>query len=74
MMTPREQALDFFFSFKYENNYGIEANTGVKGVNYEQAKQCTLIAIDLVLKEIQIANPSVNTEWWLEVKKEAEKL
>ena len=70
-MTPREQSLEILFEYKYENNYGIEPNTGIKGINFEQAKQCALITIDYIINVT--TGQSIN-EWYKEVKKEIEKL
>lgn len=74
MSKHREQALDIFFQFKYENNYGIEPNTGVKNINYEQAKECALITVNRMISVIDAENNFQSYMYWKEVKKEIEKL
>lgn len=60
-MTPKEKAKELF------NKYYLYID--IK--NYENTKQCALIAVDLILTEHPMANDYF---YWLEVKQEIEKL
>jgi hypothetical protein len=40
----------------------------------EDAKQCALIAVDEIIKELKNFGLKYSVEWWEEVKKEIEKL
>jgi hypothetical protein len=73
-MTPREKANDILDNFWLMDK--VEPM-----LTEEQAKQCTLIAVDEIIKECYNWNGSDNVQWetkrfdyWNEVKKEIEKL
>jgi hypothetical protein len=68
-VTPREKAVELVHKFGMENQY------------YERAKQCALIAVDelieshLLLTTTHEREPSIRCKrYWIEVKKEIEKL
>lgn len=73
-MKPREQALEILFEYKYENNFGIEPNTGIKALNFDQAKECALITVNRMITVIDPENNFQSYMYWNEVKKEIEKL
>ena len=72
-MTPKEKADELYRKMVYQIEWNAQPST-VKGV----AKQCTLIAVDEVVAQIE---PSVSMdvisariEYWQQVKQEIEKL
>ena len=66
-MTPQEKAIELVNSFY---NKDFENIWNVKTANYE-AKQCALICVDEVYKNISY-HP--NYKYWQEVKQEIEQL
>ena len=73
-MTPKEKANDILDNFWLMDK--VEPM-----LTEEQAKQCTLIAVDEIIKECYNWNGSDNVQWetkrfdyWEEVKQEIEKL
>ena len=78
-MTPQEKAIELMNRFEHQYNLDISEDIGIRGIDYEMAKQCALIAVD----EILDANPyecdgieilHSNISYWKEVKQEIEKL
>jgi hypothetical protein len=73
-MTPKEKAKELFGKYamylRANLMYDEEAN--------EDAKQCTLIAVDEIIEANPIAfdenDNCIEKNWWKEVKKEIEKL
>ncbi|MDB0059683.1 hypothetical protein N9F18_00850 [bacterium] len=63
-MQPKEKASELVFKFMCVSNLEI---------NYSKAKQCALIAVDEVLKEVPKRFDS-EEKYWKEVKKEIEKI
>jgi len=61
-MTLKEKALELIGKFYY---------TGIDEYN---CKQCALIAVDELIYETQFEVPNIRQIWWIEVKKEIEKL
>ena len=64
-MTPKEKAKELVDKFKLSTG----ANTKI---NIYVAKQCALIAVDVIIFELKIRNCSV--KYFEEVKQEIEKL
>jgi hypothetical protein len=68
-MTPKEKAAELIV------NYQLKC----KSLNYDEAKQCALIAVDNIILANPHSNP-FNTDvystmkYWAEVRKEIEKL
>ena len=59
----------------YEKAVLFICNFKVRGMLYEQAKECALIAIDEVIDACEINMvESYNTDWWNKVKKEINNL
>jgi hypothetical protein len=69
-MTPREKA-DELYS-KYDDL--LNKDFGNPIVFDNQLKQCVLIAIDELIYETQFEVPNIRQRYWIEVKKEIEKL
>jgi hypothetical protein len=66
-MTPNEKAIELIRKFNTNDNFDF-----LGGVR--RAKQCAIIAVDEILKEIDNTTLSlVQTEYWQEVKQEIEK-
>ena len=65
-MTPREKAAELIV------NYQLKC----KSLNYDEAKQCALIAVDEIIDSLQIKNytQADQYEYWIDVKQEIEKL
>jgi hypothetical protein len=63
-MTPKEKAAELIV------NYQLKC----KSLNYEDAKQCALIAVDEILEVIQNLYFMGTVDYWQEVKQEIEKL
>jgi len=62
-MEPKEKALELY------NKYEQLARDFTRGVSMKEfAKQCSLVALKELLKDSQ------ETEFWLEVKKELDKI
>jgi hypothetical protein len=64
-MTPKEKAKELV-----NKMYGDELDYMTEG----QAKQCALIAVDEILTVSKFFKLIAETEYWLEVKQEIEKL
>jgi hypothetical protein len=53
-MTPKEKAKELVALFEYEDNLGIAENTGIEGIDKNQAKECALIAVDEMSKVYEL--------------------
>ncbi len=85
-MTPEQKAAELvnkFFEFNHRVKWDSDNDEWIH--NYDQAKQCALIAVDEILKVTEpylnrhepdyLELPSEMTQgYWLEVKQEIEKL
>ena len=65
-MTPKEKALELCQKYGY---LGLKWKPEYRTLPLENAKQCALIAVDEILKEVVLT-----TMYWQEVKQEIEKL
>jgi hypothetical protein len=75
-MTPKEKAkelVDKFFEYTYRVKWDIDKNKWEH--NFDQSKQCALIAVDEVINSI-LGNYEFDflRDFWQEVKKEIEAL
>lgn len=70
-MTPKEKA--FELAHKYRLLEIKLSETKFMMISMEDAKQCALIAIDECIKE-HYPQDAIRCQYWLEVKKEIEKL
>ena len=66
-MTPKEKAEELVEKFMLWKFQKCE-------LSKKQAKQCALIAVDELIYETQFEVPNIRQIWWIEVKKEIEKL
>ena len=66
MKTPKEKALELCQKYGY---LGLKWKPEYRTLPLENAKQCALIAVDEILKEVVLT-----TMYWQEVKQEIEKL
>jgi hypothetical protein len=77
-MTPKQKSIELMNRFEHQDNLGICENTGIRGIDYEMAKQCALIAVDEIISELtKSVSPSVHGfrhNYWEEVKQEIQKL
>ena len=69
-MTPHAKAIDLFNEYY---SY-LKANLMYDEEAKEDAKQCSLIAIDELIYETQFEVPNIRQRYWEEVKKELELL
>ena len=63
-MTPKEKATEL--TCKYFNLIFLD-------LDYDQAQQCALIAVDEIIKDKKMFN-QISVEYWEDVKQEIEKL
>ncbi len=70
-MTPKEKAMDLMDSFIQRTRNKWESS-----MSYKRAKQCSLIAVDEIIKSIRWSSDFNNERKknWQEVKQEIEKL
>jgi hypothetical protein len=61
-MTLKEKALELIGKFYY------------RGIDEYSCKQCALVLVDELIYETQFEVPNIRQKWWIEVKKEIEKL
>jgi len=84
-MTPQEKAKELFHKFYLVNSESVELQTGeydlVFSLDARDAKQCALIAVDEIVKEIQCNEfdfqsnvPMSVYTYWKNVKQEIEQL
>jgi hypothetical protein len=64
-MTPREKASQLIVDYQIK----------CKSLNYDEAKQCALIAVDEIILEMDnVMLPNPFKQYWNEVKQEIEKI
>ena len=73
-MTPKKKAKELFLKFRQ-----IPPFSPYTGIDYGEAKQCALIAVQEIINSNPHSNPlntevSSTMEYWLKVKEEIEKL
>ena len=76
-MTPKEKARDLVNSFYYSlPNNGSEIGINSTTSRYEEAKQCSLMAVEEILNHHSQEQGlyRIDTYYWKEVKQEIEKL
>ncbi len=69
-MTPQQKANELYS--KYDDL--LNKDFGNPIVFDNQLKQCVLIAVDELIYETQFEVPNIRQRYWIEVKKEIEKL
>jgi hypothetical protein len=72
-MTPKEEAKKLVHKYSCYF-HGIDENLFKEVVIHEDAKQCTLIAVDLVIDNIEDDYLENDLNYWEDVKQEIEKL
>jgi hypothetical protein len=80
-MTLKEKAQELVSKFEYQEGYGISESTGIYGINFHQAKQCALVAVDEMIEiavqyedALSASQTSDYPEFLKELKQEIEKL
>jgi hypothetical protein len=77
-MTPKEKAKEFVnkFYFKLSNNGSLDIGLNNCTQRFNEAKDCALIAVDEILNHHSQEQGlyRIDTYYWLQVKKEIEKL
>jgi hypothetical protein len=68
-MTPKEKAVELVDKFCKLTRWKMGQEDYIK-----RAKQCAIIAVDEIIKELEYGVGKSATEWWHEVKKEIEAL
>jgi len=63
-MIPREKASELIVNYQ----------TTVTSLDYNQAKQCSLVMVDEIKKILYNQDSMIHYDYWFEVKKEIEKL
>ena len=76
-MTPKEKAIELVDSFKFETKQSEIINDIILGdisviFQHHKAKQCALIAVDLVLDNLE-DHTGEDIKYWNEVKNEINK-
>jgi hypothetical protein len=69
-MTPREKANELYS--KYDDLLNKDFMNPIVFDN--QLKQCALIAVDELIYETQFEVPNIRQRYWIEVKKQIERL
>ena len=61
---------------RFEHQYNLEIceDIGIRGIDYEMAKQCALIAVDEIWNALESARVFEEYDYWQEVKKEIDEL
>ena len=72
IMTPKQRAIDLMNRFEHQYNLNICEDIGIRGIDYEMAKQCALITIEYCLETSKYM--PLTLKYWEEVKEEIEKL
>ena len=69
-MTPKEKARELIEKYRYVSISFVDSIEGTCDMlmNNEDAKECALIAVDEIIKEL------FYNKYWIEVKQEIEKL
>jgi hypothetical protein len=76
-MTPKEKAIELMNRFEHQYNLGICDEVGIRGIDYDMAKQCALIAVDEIIDiywNLPGCGIGSKLEYWQEVKKEIDEL
>ena len=63
--------------FEHQYNLGICDEVGIRGIDYDMAKQCALIAVDEIIDiywNLPGCGIGSKLEYWQEVKKEIDEL
>jgi hypothetical protein len=68
-MTPQEKSEELVLKY-----LRLQEKDSYNWFNKGLAKQCALIAVDELIYETQFEVPNIRQIWWIEVKKEIEKL
>lgn len=72
-MKPEEKAIELYIKYKQYTSYvDLFYNNDTLDKFYKNAKQCALIAVDEIIKELERC--FIYNEYWQEVKIEIEKL
>jgi hypothetical protein len=75
-MTPQEKAKQLIDKFMLVNSESVELETGeyelLLSLSQEDANQCALIAVDMVISVIDPETFLMNWLFWKEVKQEIE--
>lgn len=70
MMKPKEKAQEIF-----NKMYQVDDIMGNYPMCFDTAKKCALIAVDEIITQYNFMTPNVDAKkYWIEVKKEIEKL
>jgi hypothetical protein len=75
-MKVKEKANELVALFEYEDNLGIAENTGIEGIDKNQAIECALIAVSEIMEVLWHSHDENNLIIWnyyKEVKQEIEK-
>jgi len=76
-MTPKEKAKELVEKY-YQYGFPIEIDRTIYfEVDYQNAKQCALIAVDEIIREVDwhdFETPNKVLNYWQEVKQEIEKI
>lgn len=76
-MKPAEKAKELhqrFINVQVPYNDCMGGETIDVDMDYASAKQCALICVEEIMKEVEFINEGVQSIDWLEVKSEIEKL
>jgi hypothetical protein len=76
-MTPKEKAIELVDRFEHQYDLTTSETIGIKGIDYETAKQCALIAVGEILNNIDFTSMLNGTDdynYWLQVKQEIDEL
>jgi hypothetical protein len=71
-MTSKERAIELINRFEHQYNLDISEDIGIRGIDYEMAKQCALITIQYCLETSKYM--PLTLKYWEEVKKEIENI
>jgi hypothetical protein len=75
-MTPKDKAMELVDRFLAVKQ--INPNAITRPYNWQEAKQCALICVDVILNDVGAKDweldTGTNTNYWIEVKQEIEKL
>jgi hypothetical protein len=73
-MTPQEKAIELMNRFEHQYNLDISEDIGIRGIDYEMAKQCALIAVNEIWNALESARVFEEYDYWQEVKQEIENI
>ena len=60
--------------FEHQYNLDISEDIGIRGIDYEMAKQCALIAVNEIWNALESARVFEEYDYWQEVKQEIENI